>query len=353
MSQITNMRQLLSDRDEFDTPLSSQEKETLLNGHIETTNVQSTNESRLYQEALQALLAQSGTQTPERAGHAIIRSLRASRLLFSAPTPSYEAILQSTTHCTTLDAPRLTLQSAKQEVRNEAGNIVRFTRANTSTRTLEVAAATGEFGGVRWPPSNAFLVGCNRSQASIEGILAIPAHGQGSVLTVFVQLGVEQILYGGGTISVPASSLLATLQGDGNLPLRGTAVGWCRATLSLHGAQGSTTTSTEFVSKWVNRDGEGGEDHAPGGIINLASTVALGPETSALSVFVDIVCVAGAEESTSNDLLSAFTLFECRNKPVTEINGLYVAPSRLRIRQVMARLCELPVLVQSNPATQP
>jgi hypothetical protein len=153
---------------------------------------------------------------------------------------------------------------------------------------------------------------------------------------------VEYLLSGGIVSPGTASSLLHTVRGDGNLPLRGTALGWGVAGLSLHGVTGSTRTALQFVSEWVNRDGEENIDRAPGGLIRLSKTTLLRPETSRLSVFVDVTVFAGAEES--EELLSPFTVFECRNKPVEEITGVYVPPARLRLREVTARLCEIPVL---------
>jgi hypothetical protein len=99
----------------------------------------------------------------------------------------------------------------------------------------------------------------------------------------------------------------------------------------------------------VNRDGAESDDRAPGGVIFRNIIVALGPETSTLAVFVDLTCFAGAEED-QEQFLSGFTVFECRDKPVEEINGIYVPPSRLRLRQVAAKLCQLPVLSQVSPA---
>jgi hypothetical protein len=137
-----------------------------------------------------------------------------------------------------------------------------------------VAAATGEFGGDAWSSSETFLVGFNRSLASLGGVIDTPGHGEGAVLTVSVQLGVEQIVFGGDTIPGTAGALLHTVKGDGNLPLRGTAAGWCRARLSLHGNEASAQTGVEFVSGWVNRDGSDKQDRAPGGRVYLTRTVA-------------------------------------------------------------------------------
>jgi hypothetical protein len=342
-----NMRRLLATEGGLSSTLSSDEHDMLLSGHIETINYESARELQAFHDTLQAVLAQSDALPQERTGQAVLRSLRSVRRLSSVPAPSFENVALGLADCTELESPQFTIQSAFEVVR--PGKPIRFTRANASARTLEVTAATGGFGLDRWPSSETFIVGFNQSQASIGGVLTIPPHGQGAVLTLSVQLRIEQLLFGGGTTPGSGSSLLDTLKGHDNLPLRGTAVGWSRVGLSLHGAQGSARTSVEFVSEWVNRDGADSDDRAPSGRINLSNTVALSPETLTLSVFVDVTCFAGAEES--EELLPAFALFECRDKPVTEANGTWIPPSRLRLHRVTARLCELPILVQTDLAT--
>ena len=317
----------------------------MLIGHIETVNAASTRELQALTEVLQVHRAQTDSKSAERSGQAFLRSLGALRQTSSVAAPFEPRF--GADDCTTLDPPSFTVQSAQEISRTQTGNVVRFTRANASARTLEVTAATGEFGGARWPSSETFIFGFNRSTASIGGVLALPPHGAGAVLTLSVQLAIERVLFGGETTPGTASSLLYVQKGHDDLPLRGTAAGWCHAGLSLHGAEGSTRTSVEFVSEWVNRDGAEQHDRAPNGMITLAKTLAVAPATSTLAVFVDATCFAAAEE-TAEQFRSAFKLFDCRNKPVTEINGIYVSPSRLRVRQVTARLCELPVLLKDT-----
>jgi hypothetical protein len=181
--------------------------------------------------------------------------------------------------------------------------------------------------------------------ASLGGLLNVPPHGDFTTLTVTAALRIEELPFGGGAIPGTALSLLHVLKGDGSLPLRGMAVGWCRASLKLHGSQSSSGTGIEFVSAGVNRDGADSKDNAPGGVIRLSKTVGLGAGTRSLSVFVDVQCFAGAEEGDGR-LHSAFSLFECRNKPVTEVTGVYVPPSRIRLQQVTARICEVPVVTK-------
>ena len=149
----------------------------------------------------------------------------------------------------------------------------------------------------------------------------------------------------------PASFLAHTLGGDRNLPLGGAALAYCWVGLHLYGAQGSASTVVNLIDKRSTVSDESfSEDSAPGGIIGLANTVALGPETSMLSVFVDVRCFAGVEES--DQFRSGFAIFECRDKGITETSGLYVPPSRLHLQQVTASLCQLPVLLRNGAAIE-
>lgn len=346
MSDTLQMRRLLSDQRRRATSLSPEERDVLVKGHAEAMNSEAARELQAFHTTLQQILPAVGSSKHERTARMVLRALGSLRRQPSMPRPSHEHIVTALEECQTLDAPAFTLQSAQQVAHNPTGDVIRFTRANASARTLEVAAATGEFGGVRWPSSESFIVGFNRSQASIGGLLNIPAHGDGAVLTVSVQLRVEQLVPGGSSVAATASSLLSTFHGnDDDLPLRGTAVGWCRSGLSLHGPQGSARAAVEFVSAWSTLDGEESHDRAPGGLIDLTTTAILGSGTSVLSVFVDATCFAGAEES-EDQFVSGFSVFDCRDKPVGDLIGVYTQPSRLRIRQVTARLCELPVLLE-------
>src|SRR5215211_2824614 len=195
-----NMRRLLATEGGLASPLSSEEQDALLNGHIELVSHETARELQAFQETLQAVLARSDASTQERTGEAVLRSLRSVRRLSSVPAPSFENIALGLEDCAVLDPPQFTIQSAGQIDRNSAGNPIRFTRANASAGTLEVTAATGEFGGVRWPSSESFIFGFNQSTASIGGILAIPAHGQGAELILAVHLRIGQLLVGGVTI---------------------------------------------------------------------------------------------------------------------------------------------------------
>lgn len=347
MSDIAHMRRVLGKAGGHGSPLAAEESAALLAGHTETTNIESVRELKLLETALRATQAEREAVDEGRTGRAALSALRLVGRSLPGAAISYAEITRALAMCTTLDPPEFTMQSADGVTRNEAGNVITFTRARAAEKTLELSAVVGEFGGVRWPSSESFILGWNRSQASIGGVLSIPTHGEGTLLTVTAQLRVEQIQFDGSITPGDASSLLATIHGDGRLPLRGAAVGWCNAGLSLHGANGSARTALKFVSEWANRDGAESIDQAPGGVISLSNTVALQPETSSLSVFVDAEAFSGAEES--EEMVGGFTAFECRGKPVQEINGIWLPPSRLRLAEVSALLCQIPILRQREP----
>jgi hypothetical protein len=347
MSDIMNMRRLLNSDGGLSSPLSSEAHDSLLKGHIEATSNQSITELQMLREALQAVAAQSDASTRVRAGEAVLRNLSSIRPLSSVRAASYERIIADLADCTPLAPPQFTIQTPEQEVRNAAGDLMQFTRANASAGTLEAVAATGEVGPEQWPSSETFFFGFNRSQASIGGILTVPPHGQGAVLTVTAELRVEHInaLNPANPYSdEPASSLAYTIGGDPNLPFGGVALAYCWLGLYLHGAPGSHWTVVDLIDKASSISDENYvRDSAPGGIIGLINTVALAPETSMLSVFVDARCFAGVEES--DELRSGFALFECRDKPIPERDGIYRYPARLHLREVTACLYELPVLL--------
>ncbi len=344
MSDVAKMRRLLGREDEL-ASLTEDEMAVLVDGHSESISNESASQLQTLETALSAVDAEREASKPERTGRAVLRTLRAIGQS-SMPAPAIVSELAGLlTTCSSLGPPRFRFQSRDAVTRNDNGNVVTFSRARASARTLELSAVVGEFGLVRWPSSETFIFGWNRSQASIGGLLRIPAHGEGTLLTVSVQLRVENVQFDGSVTLGTASNLLQPIQGDGNLPLRGGALGWCNAGLSLHGATGSARTTLQFVSEWVNRDGADSLDRAPGGVFTLSNTVALGPSTSLLSIVVDAEAFAGAEES--EQLLGGFTAFECRVRPVQEVNGIWLPPARLHVARVDALLCEIPVLKES------
>src|SRR6266545_5494536 len=175
MSEIINMRRLLRNEGDPSSPLSPEDENALLTGHTEAISYEFARDLQALETALQAVQARLEALDQERTGGAVLRTLRSVGRLSSDPA-SYDRIVAVLADCTQLDPPRFAIQSAEEIARNSAGNVLRFTRANASARTLEVAAATGEFGGLRWPASETFIFGFNRSEASIGGVLTIPAH---------------------------------------------------------------------------------------------------------------------------------------------------------------------------------
>ena len=249
--------------------------------------------------------------------------------------------------CRRIEPPVFSVASPDETVRNDAGSVLRFSRANAGAGTLELAAATGQFGQELWPASEEFIFGLNRATASLGGELVVPPHAPGSFLTVSVHLHTEvDDFESDGFEPKDASSVVFVAPGDKGLVLRGTAIVEGRAGLTLHAPAASARTGTRFVSAWVNRDGSDAQAMRR---IVMSRTVALGPETSSIAVFVDVECRAFAEESGDDRMKAAFALFEARDKSLGDVTGSAVFPARIRLTQVTARLCELPVLLTAQP----
>jgi hypothetical protein len=158
---------------------------------------------------------------------------------------------------------------------------------------------------------------------------------------VRVELQIETIWSHAPVAPGTAGYLIWTHAGDGGLPLRGTAVAWCRAGLTVLGAGGSRSRrSVEFVSGWVNRDGMDLEDRAPGGLVTLSHAAAISGELVVAGIFVDITCFAAAEQS-QNESHSAYAELKCRS------GDGYPVPSRVRLDlgRIRVRLCEMPLLL--------
>jgi hypothetical protein len=348
MSDATTMRRILGSKREAGAPLSHHEEQALLAGHLEAVDEDARRDLSTHEGTLRTALTHAEASSPERAGDAAARAYRSMRGL----TATGDLTEIAGGQCMTLDSPRFTIESPEETVTNDAGDILRFTRSDATARTLEVAAVTGALCDGRWPGSQTFLIGFNKSSASIGGVLALPDHGGGTELRVTARLGVERRdnFVGGGWNPQSASYLLSLTQGDGRLPLRGNAVGWCRAGLSLHSSQGSTRSGVEFVSGWVNRDAGDSEDLTVDGRFSLTHNAAPTAGTSTVAVFVDVTCFAGAEES--DELKPALAIFNCRNAPTTidchtaqtDSPAFILLPTRIRVLEVTARLCVLPVL---------
>lgn len=352
MSKLDAMRALLGRGETKSYGPSKEDQQVLLEGHQEFMAARQTEALETQARALEPILSAAGKDRDDRTGDAVLATFNALRV------PDAGLVAPPRAHdddCREL-VSRFFIESPVEDVRNNSGNVLRFSRANAGARTLEIAAATGEFGGVRWPSSEQFILGLNRATATLGGVIDIPqpqgplpALSHGSILTVEVEFSIDYVLFDGTTTPAPgASPLLHALKSSANLPLRGTAVGKGRAGLSLHGSGSSSATGIEFVSAWANRDGSDSEDLTVNGRFTLSHTVALGTGTSSVAVFVDATCFSLAEE-TDEPFQSAFTVFECRNKPLTEVTGSYVYPARLRLSRVDARLCELPIVLRADP----
>ena len=138
--------------------------------------------------------------------------------------------------------------------------------------------------------------------------------------------------------------------GDGDrLPLRGNAVAWCRAGLTLYREGGARSRrSAEIVSAWVNRDGSDLDDHAPSGTLNLHHAVSISRDLQVAGVFIDITCFAAAEIAENPQVLSAYADLKCRS------GDGYPVPSQVRVdqEQVQIRMCEIPDLAERLEAAR-
>ena len=192
--------------------------------------------------------------------------------------------------------------------------------------------------------------------AWIGAAIPIPPHGSPTHITrtlldVSVELAIEQI-WANVPEPVPAngSGLVLVSPGDGDrLPLRGNAVAWCRAGLTLYSEGGARSRrSAEIVSAWVNRDGSDLDDHAPSGTLNLHHAVTISRDLQVAGVFVDITCFAAAEIAENSQVLSAYADLKCRS------GDGYPVPSQVRVdqEQVQIRICEMPDLAERLEAAR-
>jgi hypothetical protein len=355
------MRHLLGSEGALTSPLSSEERDVLLKGHIEATSDQSAMDLQALREGLQAVSSQADASTRVQTGDSVFRSLSSARPLSAVRAPSDERFVAELANCTVLDPPQFTIESPQQEDRPQGG-VTRASRADASARTLEATAATGETGLGRWPSSETFgYFGFNQSEASIGGILTVPRHGAGATLIISAQLQVEHIFCpypwdpDNCTYTREAASALAVTERnpDRTLPFGGSVGAYCLVGLHLYGAQGSIWTITYIIDKLstISTPRIDGivKDRASDGKIDLTTTVALTPptsETSSLSVFVNVRCFAGLEES--DGLPAGFAICEIRNKPIGECNGWCIPPSRLHLQEVTACLGQLRVFPRNG-----
>jgi hypothetical protein len=330
-----------------DISWSAEDEEILLAANYKALMAESQSEIETLGKRLANLPVGPEERNRERIGDAVLRTLRAERRPQVVAEPTDDMRLSALADWQTLDQPVFSIESPQQE------SPTIFSRANAGAGTLEVAARAGALNGVRYPGSEApFFPPLNRATASIGAIIAIPPHGSpihgpATVLDVRVELQIEEIWEHAPVVPGTAGHLIWTVAGDGDLGWRGLATARCSAGLSLLGAGGTRSgTSIEFVSGWVNRDGMDQADHAPGGLVTLSHAVAISSELAVAGIFVDITCLAAAEESpVESD--SAYAELKCRS------GDGYPVPSRLRLdpERVRVRLCEMPWLQQKSAAT--
>jgi hypothetical protein len=313
---------------------SPKDEEVLLGAHQEALMAESQSEIRTLGERLANLTIGPKERNRERIGDAVLRTLRAETRPQALTEPIGDMRPGALAQCQTLDPPVFSISSHEEE------SPTIFSRADAAARTLQVRARTG-WNGERYPSSAQFILGYNKATASLGAPIAIPPHGPAVILDVRVGLQIETIWSNAPVEPGTAAQLIWTHKGNGDLPLRGTAVAWCRAGLTLVGANGARSgRSVRFVSEWRNRDGQDQEDSAPGGLVTLNHAVAISSELVVAGIFVDVTCFAAAEESETNESDSAYAELKCRD------GDGFPVPSRLRLdpQWTRVRLCEMPVL---------
>lgn len=355
MEAIERMRAVLADYGSSGESTST-ERRAIIEGHSAVARHTSTLEldsgGAVLAAAVRRVEVAAAEYRPDVVGAAINSAVGRTRQRAALPVDL--GAEQMRDGCELIAPPTFDVQSDPETVLNAGGDVMRLSRADGPGRTLEVAAATGEFGGVRWPSSETFLIGWNRVSASIGGVVRVPPRDYFALLRVTVRIRVERVTLG---TRISPEDLIQALPGAHSLPLRGLAIAELRTSLWLHGAQDSAGSGTELASRWATRDVTdsvvaGSRDNAPTGLLALTCEAIVQPATTetAIQVFVDAESRAGAEE-TSRMWESAFALAECRDKPVTEITGLYAEPARLRVDLATAHLCRVPVL--SRTPTEP
>jgi hypothetical protein len=322
------------------------DRDVALRRLVEAGEREAADDRRTLDAALQAWTSAPKEARGPHLGAAVLGSLRAMSSLAAGPATA-GGRPAAALGCRQLLVPRFNVASSGA-TETLAGRLLRFSRADAQQGTMELASATGEFGGGRWPPSETVLMGLNRASAVLGGNMTIPEHAEGSTLTVTARVHIEnivQIEHASSAALLSGSALLYAIPGSRELPLRGSAVVWCDLGLTVEGS-GRTRTRSRFASRWANADGSAKHDLAPDGLIVLTATVALRPATRGVNFAVDAACSAFAEQSP-NPYLSAFSVFDCHDKTpgtAADATGLFVVPARLRVVSVAATLCELPLL---------
>jgi hypothetical protein len=287
------------------------------------------------------------TSAQHEQGAALLAVLRGGR---GAAEP-FGGILVAVDSCRTLPSPTFSLGSPYSKTGTT------YSVADPQDGTLRVHARTGSWGGVPYEgQGGSFLMPFNTATAWIGAAISIPSHGSPThntrtLLDVSVELAIEQI-WANVPEPVPGngSGLVLVSPGDGDrLPLRGNAVAWCRAGLTLYSAGGARSRrSAEIVSAWVNRDGSDLDDNAPSGTLKLHHAISISRDLQVAGVFVDITGFAAAEIAENSQVLSAYADLKCRS------GDGYPVPSQVRVdrEQVQIRICELPDVAETVEAAR-
>ena len=319
---------------------SAQDEEILLAANHEVLMAESQSEIETLGKRLASLPVGPKERNRERIGDAVLGILRAERRPQVITEPTGDMRPSAVAHCQTLDQPVFSIQSPQQE------SSTIFSRANAEAGTLEVRARVGTLNGIHYPSEMPSTLAFNRATASIGAIIAIPPHGSpthgpAAFLDVRVELQIEKIWEHAHPVKGTAGDLIWTKAGDSDLPLHGLAMAWCHAGLTLLVAGGTRSRrSIEFVSGWQNHEGMGIEDRTQEGLVTLSHAVAVSSELVVAGIFVDITCVATAEESQANVSDPAYAELKCRS------GDGYPVPARLKLdpERLRVHLCEMPWL---------
>lgn len=286
---------------------------------------------------------------PERrdvTGHAVLARLRAKRAEAATTT---RAARPAPARCRTLTSGALDFTVESDPIDSTTA----FARSDAGDASLEVAAAAGALRGQAYPAAGQFLLEYNRSTASLGAAVPIDPVDthvvvEARVLEVHVRLRLELVLPGGFETEGDARLLPVVLPGSRSLPLRGTAVAWCRALLSIVGTRspGSASTTT-LASAWANQDGHDLNPASAESSFTLTHSVVISPTLRVAGVFVDLTALAAAEKS-DDPWMSALAALVCRTDEGFPALDVSPPPMRVRVEPEAAwfRLCSLPQVVE-------
>jgi hypothetical protein len=227
------------------------------------------------------------------------------------------------------------------------GGISTFERSTRQTGTLEIGASCGH-----WPPqSPAARVfpgqECpgfgeyNDANSHLGSVLTLPAHSAG-LLTVDVQLVIDDLLGGGAPITSFPDQYVYTAPGNENVGINGGSAAWAEASMTLHTANGSSTVAAKVLGKFSAYGSSSAADSETGSTFTLSQTAAVLSTTSAVFLAVDLHAVAFAQ-GEATEVGQAFAQVELRDKafiPIDDALGLPLGLARVRVRTVTAMFCE-------------